>query len=193
MNGKKNRYEQHDHLLWKEISRKKILSSNVFNVYSAERISRDGTKGEFVFLESPDWVNIVPITEDERGTDCFIMVRQYRQGSESITLEFPGGVLDEGELPEEGAKRELLEETGYRPGKLIFAGKVSPNPALMTNWSYTYIAEELERTHDQNLDALEFVDVELVPITEVEDRMGEEPYINAVIMAALAWYHKLKQ
>jgi 8-oxo-dGTP pyrophosphatase MutT (NUDIX family) len=182
----------HSHLLWKEISRKKLLGCRIFDVYMAERESPSGTRGEFVFLDSPDWVNIVPLLQNEKGEDCFLMVRQFRQGSESITMEFPGGVLDPGEEPHIGAERELLEETGYVPRKLTYVGKINPNPALMNNWSYTYVGEDLVCIEEQDLDEDEYVDIEQVPVAEVEAHMGEEPYINAIIMVALAWYQKWK-
>ncbi len=61
------------------------------------------------------------------------MVKQYRHGSDSITLEFPAGMVDPGEDAKETAKRELLEETGYTSQSIVLVGKVNPNPAFMTN------------------------------------------------------------
>ena len=182
--------QKYSHLLWKEISNEKLLDSTVFSVCRSHRVSATGAEGEFVFLNSPDWVNIIPIIRNQDGEDCFIMVRQYRQGSNTITLEFPGGVLDPGEAPETGAKRELLEETGYEANDIKLLGKISPNPAFMNNWCYTYLSKHVIKKREPDLDELEFVDAEIIPIREVEEQMGEGPYINAIIMTALAWYHK---
>ena len=63
----------------------------------------------FVQLRCPDWVNVIPITEDGR----VILIRQYRSGTHEITLEIPGGMVDPGEDPQTSATRELTEETGW--------------------------------------------------------------------------------
>lgn len=180
----------HQHLLWQEVSREKLLDGHIFSVFLSHRRNLTGAEGSFVLLDSPDWVNIIPIVKDREGRDCFLMVRQYRQGSESITLEFPGGVLDPGEDPETGVKRELLEETGYEAVDIQCIGKISPNPAFMNNWCYTFVSRQVVKRAGQHLDELEFVETEIIPIEEVEEHMGEGPYINAIIVTALAWYHK---
>src|SRR5690606_11844728 len=64
---------------------------------------------EYYVLEYPDWVNMVALTTENR----FILVRQYRHGVREDVLEIPGGVIDPGEIPEEAARREMLEETGF--------------------------------------------------------------------------------
>ena len=182
-----------EHLLWKELSRKKILSTRVFDIYEVDRASASGLRTEFVIMHSSNWVNVVPVMQDTRGRECFLMVHQFRQAGQILTIEFPGGVLDEGETPAEGAARELLEETGYKAGKLSLAGKVMANPAIMDNWVYTFVAEDLVKNGDQNLDEHEEVDYELIPVKEVEKQMGSGPYCHVIMMAALDWYNRCKR
>ena len=59
-------------------------------------------------LEFRSWADVVALTKDAE----VVLVRQYRHGVCESLLEFPGGVLDDGEDTPDGAKRELLEETG---------------------------------------------------------------------------------
>lgn len=184
--------KNNQHLIWNELGRKKILDTKVFQVFEVERTSAQGKQTQFVVIHSPNWVNVVPVVTDTNGRECFLMVHQYRQAGKCLTIEFPGGVLDPGETPEEGAVRELLEETGYQAEKLHFAGKVMANPAIMDNWVYTYIAEDLHHVDGQNLDEFEEVDFELVPIDEVQTKMGSGPYSHVVMMAALDWYNRWK-
>jgi 8-oxo-dGTP pyrophosphatase MutT (NUDIX family) len=184
--------KSNQHLLWKELSRKKILGTRVFDIYEVDKTSASGLRTEFVVLHSPNWVNVVPVMRDSVGRECFLMVHQFRQAAQVLTIEFPGGVLDPGETPEEGAARELLEETGYEAGKLSLAGKVMANPAIMDNWVYTYVAEDLKKNGSQNLDEHEEVDFELIPVEEVEAQMGSGPYCHVIMMAALDWYERWK-
>jgi ADP-ribose pyrophosphatase len=180
------------HLAWRDLARARVLETGIFDIYRVEREAADGRRGSFVVIDSPDWVNVVPLLADERGRDCFLMVWQYRQGSRSITLEFPGGLIDPGEQAEQAARRELLEETGYRAGKVSLLGRINPNPAFMSNWCSTYLAEGLEKVAAQELDRNELVDFELVPVEEVERDMGSGIHLHAIMVVALFWYRKWK-
>ncbi|MFP4363207.1 MAG: NUDIX hydrolase [Spirochaetia bacterium] len=182
-----------DHLLWKHVSHRTVYKTRVFNLQEAKRKNAEGREAEFYIIDSPNWVNVVPVLQNDEETDCFLMVGQYRQGSERFTMEFPGGVIDEGETPEEAARRELLEETGYTPGRIELAGEISPNPAIMNNRVFTYVAIDLQLTHKQNLDLDEFLDFELIPVQEVEEKMGTAEYDHAIMMVALGYYNKWKQ
>src|SRR3954468_23184851 len=61
----------------------------------------------FSLLECGDWVNVIPLTKDDR----VILVRQFRPGTRQVCLEIPGGMVDPGEDPTTAAARELVEET----------------------------------------------------------------------------------
>lgn len=130
---------------------------------------------------------MVPVLETEAGKQ-FVMVRQWRHGSQELSLEFPGGVCEIGEDPETAAVRELREETAYAEGSITKLGAFSPNPAIMSNQVHFFAAEDLKSLGNQNLDDDEYVDVVLVPIHEVFQGMGKPPYIHALMGTALALY-----
>lgn len=65
---------------------------------------------DFYTLWQPDWVLILARTAEGK----WVMTEQYRHGTGKITLEFPAGIIDKGETPEQAALRELQEECGYR-------------------------------------------------------------------------------
>ncbi|MBQ9630362.1 MAG: NUDIX hydrolase, partial [Treponema sp.] len=67
------------------------------------------------------------------------------------------GALEKGEDASEGARRELLEETGYMCENLTLLGSFSPNPALMSNRVHIFLAENLKKIADQELDNDEYV------------------------------------
>ncbi len=175
---------------WRNIERKELLTCSIFRVEEVERRSEAGAEGQFYVIDAPDWVTIVPVIRDEEGHSFFLMVEQYRHGSESVTMEFPAGTVDPGESPEVTAMRELREETGYSAGKLTLLGSLSPNPAFMKNRSHTYLAEELEQQGEQELDIHESMRIHLVPVAEVQRLMGSGVYDNAIMAAALQLFNR---
>lgn len=176
------------HLQWEEEQREKDKSFGIFDVYRVTRVSPRGQRGEFVIVDAPDWVTVVPVLKDDRGTDCFVMVRQFRHGSQTVTVEFPAGVIERGEEPEDAARRELLEETGRTSSRVVLLGKTNPNPAFMCNSTFTYLATGLAPPTQQELDELELVELELIPVEEATAKMGTPPYDSAIMMSALAYY-----
>lgn len=180
----------HGHLEWTETDSTVAYVGKIFRIVEAERVSADGRRARYSLVDSPDWANVIAVVPDENGRDCFLMVRQYRQGGRFVTLEFPGGVIDEGEDPQIAASRELVEETGYEAESLRLIGSTNPNPAFMTNTVYTYLAEGVHRRRRQSLDENEIMDVELVPVEEV--RAGNESsfFSHAIMIAAWHWYRR---
>jgi 8-oxo-dGTP pyrophosphatase MutT (NUDIX family) len=178
------------HLRWTEVSRKQIASCPLFDLIAAERVSAGGRKGEFWILDARDWVNIVPVLLLPGGPARFLMVRQYRHGAGQITMEFPAGLVERHEDPAAAAGRELLEETGYRAGRLTLIGDVRPNPAFMTNRCFTYLAEDLQQAGAPALDHLEALESMALPVAEVEERAGRGELVNALTVVALMSYQR---
>src|SRR5688572_8796318 len=84
-----------------------------------------GKEGDFFVLDAPDWVSLVPITDD----GMLICVAQYRHGSRRISLETPAGLVEAGEAPEQAAARELREETGFTARSMTVLGRTYANSA----------------------------------------------------------------
>ena len=91
-------------LKWEQKSSSSILKTVVFDVTIRHNQAKDGTEGDYYVMNARDWVITIPELDDS-----FLMVKQWRHGEEALSVEFPGGVIDEGELPEVAAKRELQE------------------------------------------------------------------------------------
>jgi 8-oxo-dGTP pyrophosphatase MutT (NUDIX family) len=172
-------------LAWKEENRKKVFDSRVFSVYESYCSSPQKESHTFTVLDAADWAIVVPVLETPEGKK-FVMVWQWRHGSQCLSLEFPGGVFEAGENPQDAALRELREETGYQAGSIRKLGEFSPNPAIMANKVHFFLAEGLVNTGRQDLDADEYVEVELVNAEEVIKGMGKPPYVHALMGSALA-------
>jgi len=181
-----------DDLAWREESRELLQACRIFDLYRTSRKAAGGREGNFYLLDSPDWVNVVPQVVDERGEERFLMVRQYRHGSGSLTVEFPAGLVDPGETPAQAAARELLEETGFQAGSLVPIGSISPNPAFMNNLCHTFWARDLVRVREPQPDRHEIFELLTVSRKEITAKMGEEGYVNAMTLTALFWYLRIR-
>ena len=174
-------------LTWKTTGTRKLLATRIYDVIEQTEVSGTGLVEDYLAIEAPDWVIVAAETDGQ-----FVLVRQWRHGEDRLTWEFPGGVMDKGETPEETARRELLEETGFKIGKLTLLGKASPNPALFKNHLYCFLAEDLTQTGQRHLDEDEFLNYELAPVDEVIASFGNDEYTHALMGTALAFYLRLK-
>ena len=174
-------------LKWEIKSKKQLLHTPVFDVYEQAERSATGIEGDYVAIDAPDWVMVIP---EYKG--CFITVKQWRHSSESLSIEFPGGVADSGEETATTAARELYEETGFKANNLVYLGSVSPNPALFKNRFHMYLADDLTPTGEQALDDDELLTYELIPVDEVIRSYGSEMYSHALMGTALAMYLRYK-
>ncbi len=132
-------------------------------------------------LEFDAWANVVAITKKNE----VVLVRQYRHGVQEISLELPGGVVDAGEDPLEGVRRELLEETGYGGGTIVEVGRIYPNPAIQQNTLYCYLATDVEWVGEQHLDESEEIEVALVPLDEMIEMVQQGRLRHALNVAVL--------
>jgi len=141
---------------------------------------RSGAEHPRVVIESPDWVNVIPVTRDGQ----VVLIRQFRFGVWANTLEIPGGMTEPGEDPAAAAARELEEETGYRAGRWEPLGFVHPNPALMTNRAFSFLALECERVHAGRQDPAEDIQLELRPRTQIPQLIRDGQITHALVVAA---------
>src|SRR5215510_6762371 len=118
---------------------------------------------EAVVFEFHPWANILALTKNREA----VLIKQYRHGVQEVLWEIPGGVMEEGEDPLEGVKRELLEETGYGVTDVIQVGKFYANPAIQTNTVYCFLAFDAEKVAEQLLDDSEEIEVHLIPLDEL--------------------------
>ena len=161
----------------------KVLETNY--LHPRFRIDRcelaNGSLLDATIFEFRTWANVLALTKNGEA----VLVRQYRHGAREVFWEFPGGVMEDGEDPAEGVRRELLEETGYAGSTMIQVGKLYPNPALQTNTMYSFLALDAERIGEQNLDAGEDIEVHLMPLEELIGMARRGEFSHALEVAVL--------
>ena len=113
---------------WPLIRSKDGPSYRIFSLrIDTAQAPHTGKEHDFYIIDSPDWINIIPLTDNGH----VVMVKQYRHGTREVTLEVPGGMVEDGDSAEETAYRELLEETGYKAESMMKLGVIDPNPAIL--------------------------------------------------------------
>ena len=172
---------------WNKVSSKFLIENKIFKLREDRVISPKKESEHPVWvIDTPDWVNIIPITKENE----VILINQHRFGTEKLCLEVPGGMVDEGEKPMDAAIRELSEETGYTSSKVIEIGRVEPNPALMSNHTYSYLALDASQTEEQKLDGMEDIEILKKPIDEIPLLIEQGDIEHALVICAFYFYNQ---
>jgi ADP-ribose pyrophosphatase len=118
-----------------------IYRGHIITVASGTFRAPDGTTFTRDLVHHPGAVAVVAVLDD-----CFVLVRQYRAPIDALLLELPAGLKDvDGEPPEETARRELIEETGFRPGRLEPLARFVNSAGFCDEEIEIFLATELER------------------------------------------------
>jgi len=143
---------------WKKITSKKVFEDRWFKARADACQFPDGRIIDpYYVVELPNWANAVVVTPNNE----IVLVKQYRYPVDAVTLELPGGVINEGEDPMLAALRETQEETGYSSDQIQLICKTAPNPAINDNIAFFYLIENAVPTAHTNPDFFEDIEVVL--------------------------------
>lgn len=151
----------------------------------------DGLEHEFTTFNDNDHhgAAVLALTPDNK----VITSLQFRPGRERHLYELPGGGINPGEAPEDAARRELLEESGYVPGELLALGSFSWY-AYTNIRSYYFLATDCRPVEHRAVDQLELeqgLEVALISIDQLIDNAKNDNMSDAV--AVLMAYDILKE
>jgi ADP-ribose pyrophosphatase len=122
----------------------------------------------------------VPLTKKKE----VVLIKQFRYPTGGYIYEIPAGILNWREKPTSCAAREVEEETGLRPGKLTFIGKIHPSPGVCTEVIYLFLAEDLKESL-QNLEHGEEIKVRKVALKKAFQMIKEGKITDAKTICAL--------
>jgi ADP-ribose pyrophosphatase len=135
-------------------------------------------------LRLPDYAAMVALTDDGK----VLCVRQYRPAVERHTLELPAGIVDPGETPEQSARRELIEETGYEAAGLQVLGPMFPDTGRLGNRIWACVATGLRRIEDRQPEAgIEVVQMSVPELLRAtaEGEFNHALHVAVILMAQL--------
>lgn len=170
---------------WK-VSNKKCIHNNKYLSFYEDEIKLDnGKEIKYYRFEKPNFVNVIALTKEEK----FIMVKQYRHGAGIFSVEFPAGLVESGENPDEAMIRELKEETGYTSkSKIEKISEMYVNPTVINCTGTTYLLKDCILTDEQNLDESEEIEVLICTTDEIEQMINDNIINHPFVIATYYKY-----
>jgi ADP-ribose pyrophosphatase len=171
---------------WKRLRATLLLERDPWlRVYADDVLLPDGRRvDDYLRVESRPYATVFAITPERR----VVFLHQYKYGPDAVSLQLPAGYLEAGEDPEQGARRELLEETGYAADRWESLGAFRPDGNRGFGVAHFYLARDARPVQAPSSDDLEEPTLELVPLDACESRLtsGEMAELAPIACVALA-------
>jgi ADP-ribose pyrophosphatase len=180
--SQKNASEKEEESLQeKRLDSEQLLDGILLKVHRDDVELPDGKTAQREWIDHPGASAVVPLFED----GSTVLLRQFRYAAGRAFLEVPAGKIDqEGEAPEEVARRELEEEAGLRAGTLHRIGATYPAIGYSNEVIHLFVGEDLERT-DVDREEGEFMEVVPMSFADALQKTRDGEILDAKSVAAL--------
>jgi ADP-ribose pyrophosphatase len=172
----------------KLVSSKLSFKGRVFNVYTDTIEEPDGHRHIKDVVRHNGSVVMLAVDERTNPADPdVILERQYRHAAGQYLIELPAGSRDAGEAPLAAAKRELIEETGYRAKKWTLLLRYFASPGFLGEWMQIYLARDIrEGVATPELD--EHIEILRMPLSEAMKLVAEGKIHDGKTLIGLSLY-----
>jgi len=171
---------------WKRHGSRYLFESPWFNLRQDLVSLPSGERIDYSLVEHPGYVVVVPLLDDGR----VILEHVYRYTVQDTVLECPSGGLDD-DTPEQAARRELEEETGWVCGSLTPLGCFYGSNGISDERGHFFLARELSETGQLGREPTEQIEIELVPLADALQRVLAAPVSDGPSALALLLAQKL--
>ena len=177
----------------KRSSAKVVFKGKVFSVFRDEVIEPTGVKNVREVIRHNGSVVILAVDESKNPADPdVILERQYRHAARQFLLELPAGRVEPGESTLAAAKREMIEETGYRAKRWTLLTKYFASPGFLGEWMQIYLAREI-RDGKAQPEADEQIDVVRMPLSEALRLVAENKIHDGKTLIGLMLYDRARK
>jgi 8-oxo-dGTP pyrophosphatase MutT (NUDIX family) len=167
---------------WQVLDSKLLISERWLQLREDRvRLGNGHEIDRFHVISAPDWASVLCVTNDSE----VVLVRQYRHGIGSASLELPAGVIEPHETPEEAARRELAEETGYESDEWQSIHSVSTEPARHTTRAHFFVARGARLVRPASPEETEVLELVKVPVRDLAQLATDGSIIHGVHVGAI--------
>jgi ADP-ribose pyrophosphatase len=177
----------------KLLSSKLAFNGKVFKVYTDTLIEPGGHKNTRDVIRHNGSVVMLAVDDSTNPADPdIVMERQYRHAAGQFLYELPAGTRDPGEAPLAAAKRELIEETGYRARRWTMLVKYFASPGFLGEWMQIYLARDI-RPGQAALEADEHLDVFRIPLSQAMKMIADGKIHDGKTLIGLSLYNTARR
>jgi 8-oxo-dGTP pyrophosphatase MutT (NUDIX family) len=167
---------------WQVLDSKLLISERWLQLREDRvRLSNGHEIDRFHVIHGPDWASVLCVTDASE----VVLVRQYRHGITRASLELPAGVIEPHETPEEAARRELVEETGYEADDWVSIQSVSTEPARHTTQAHFFCARGARRVRPPAPEETEVLELVTVPVADLARLATDGSIVHGVHVGAI--------
>ena len=181
-------YKKHKmtYLKEKTIQTKTVHKGNFLTLNSDKVLLPNGNTSTREWIKHPGAVCCIPILPDGK----IGLIKQYRYAVKEQMIEIPAGKIDQNEIPEKCALRELEEEIGYRANKLTLLANIHPAVGFTDEKMWLYLAENLVKTK-QCLDNDEFLSLFPTKLNKAVDMVWSGEITDVKTIIGILWAQRI--
>ena len=170
---------------WKTLGSRKLIDLGEVKIHRDKIVSKSGFRTDHLRLSLHDFSIIVPVLDHDR----LVFIWNYRHPIQGWELELPAGLIDDGESPAIGARRELKEETGYSARSLRRLGWLHTLPGISPQRAHIFLARGL-RKGSLKREPYEYMKVKILSTTEAYRLLESGRIVHSTTVSALGLARK---